>query len=367
MILKLSIFGLVLVLIAVIAISHYVNKERFENAQQPATIADLEVLLQAMKDALPILQALPSDAATTQRIKDIHVMIEIIPDLITSVKGGANPPTAISRMYKNAIDYTMTILTDPSIPLPDLDKPHSPVDHKMAHPSAPSMPELTGACANIADSTPIKQVPLACMQQMVVDSGCKENTGSYPMDMNNELYNIPKVTNFGILKEVLKRMKNDMENLLKDPTFRKDCLEPINKGNQSAPAPQFNEIKPQISVSDTGYAAMQGKQKSDLLQSIQKIVRNELLANRMTQPTLPHKKGDDDNAEDDSHCTAQGNEFKKITPKRMSKGCPDSCDSSDNSDQPKDSAPKPYKSHIPDMSKYIKKDSIPCWGCSLDY
>ena len=23
--------------------------------------------------------------------------------------------------------------------------------------------------------------------------------------------------------------------------------------------------------------------------------------------------------------------------------------------------------NCPDMSSYIKKDSIPCWGCSLDY
>jgi hypothetical protein len=24
-------------------------------------------------------------------------------------------------------------------------------------------------------------------------------------------------------------------------------------------------------------------------------------------------------------------------------------------------------SQQPDMTQYIKKDSIPCWGCSLDY
>jgi hypothetical protein len=26
-----------------------------------------------------------------------------------------------------------------------------------------------------------------------------------------------------------------------------------------------------------------------------------------------------------------------------------------------------YRRSKEDMSKYIKKDSIPCWGCTLDY
>lgn len=79
---------------------------------------------------------------------------------------------------------------------------------------------------------------------------------------------------------------------------------------------------PQVSLSDTGYTAMELKQRSSLIQDIQRAVKNELLADRATQHVCSSEHKNDS----ESH---------------------KSCDH--------------------DMSQYIKKDSIPCWGCSLDY
>ena len=95
--------------------------------------------------------------------------------------------------------------------------------------------------------------------------------------------------------------------------------------------PQRNDIASQVSISHTGYDAMALQQKSDLLKDIQKLFRNELIANRSTDSSMKDTSSCSDNG---SHSTAQGQEYHK-----------DGCQS----------------------AQYIKKDSIPCWGCSVDY
>jgi hypothetical protein len=97
----------------------------------------------------------------------------------------------------------------------------------------------------------------------------------------------------------------------------------------------------------------------DLFGAIQKIVRNELLAWRSTKPLLPGEtehaaKEDNGNKEEkDTAATAQGKEYESSCYKGTEYRCPKN---------PDGSCPP-----IPDMSSYIKKDQIPCWGCSLDY
>ena len=97
--------------------------------------------------------------------------------------------------------------------------------------------------------------------------------------------------------------------------------------------PIRNDITPQVSVSDTGYTAMDLQNKSALLRNIQSIVHNELAANRNQPENNPIAMGDGD-GDDNSSSVQQGRE---------------------------------HRCHKKDMSKYIKKDSIPCWGCTLDY
>ena len=108
--------------------------------------------------------------------------------------------------------------------------------------------------------------------------------------------------------------------------------------------PSRTDIVPEIGISENGQNAKILQKKSDLLKDIQKIVRNEILANRNTTPIM----NDEATCQDDNECenttaTSQGKEYSSRCHK--DKSC----------------------SQQPDMSQYIKKDSIPCWGCSLDY
>jgi hypothetical protein len=110
-------------------------------------------------------------------------------------------------------------------------------------------------------------------------------------------------------------------------------------------------------MSNTSYDAMVLKQKSDLLSSIQKMFRNELLANRATDASM---KDTSSNSCSNSSSTQQGNEFNKASQK--SDGPSDDEDSYRCPKNPDGSCPP-----VPDMTQYIKKDAIPCWGCSVDY
>jgi hypothetical protein len=129
------------------------------------------------------------------------------------------------------------------------------------------------------------------------------------------------------------------------------------KVSGSGATPRRNDVRPQVTLSDTGYTAMELKQKSDFLKDIQKIVKNELLADRATQHV---NRGQMDNGQMDnsaqSASTMQGREYGRHSHKSE-------CDNSD-SDNSND---MDNGKNCPDMSDYIKKDSIPCWGCSLDY
>jgi hypothetical protein len=244
------------------------------------------------------------------------------------------------------------------------------------------------ACAGITDKTPASKVPLSCLQQIWVNNRCTLKGGYLP-DIQSEFAKIANVKNFddslinfGIIKMGLDRL------IAKGPVESgPQCLGPapvsstgsdLSKGSKivppsgagpasvvhvapvhatvgSATTPQRNDIKPQVTMSDTSYDAMALKQKSDLLSNIQKMFRNELLANRSTDVSMK----DTSSSYSNSSSTQQGNEFNKSSQK---------CDGSSDEDNyrcpknPDGSCPP-----VPDMSQYIKKDAIPCWGCSVDY
>jgi hypothetical protein len=142
--------------------------------------------------------------------------------------------------------------------------------------------------------------------------------------------------------------------------------------------PTRTDVVPQVSFSENGYNALMLQQKADLLKDIQKVVRNEVLANRSTTPML-HNDGYGCGSED---------EHKSECEPVKDHGC-------NNEDVPKNecgeksvkdkvtaaiSQGKEYENSCykdktarascppqPDMAQFIKKDAIPCWGCSLDY
>lgn len=139
-------------------------------------------------------------------------------------------------------------------------------------------------------------------------------------------------------------------------------LAPIQVPIVSAPAgsaknPQRNDVLPEVAMSDMSYNAMSLKQKSDLLSNIQKMFRNELLANRSTDASV---KDTTSSSFSHSSSTQQGNEFNEASQK-----CDDSSSDEDSYRCPKN--PDGSCPPVPDMTQYIKKDAIPCWGCSVDY
>lgn len=148
-----------------------------------------------------------------------------------------------------------------------------------------------------------------------------------------------------------------------DPFNFDDMMSPMNGA-----VPTMNTVTPQVKVSDDSYAAMLLKQKSEILQDLQKIVRNEILAQRSTNPVDGSR---DKSRASDTHSTAQGKEYSRKNHKRD-----DSCDMDDSDcDHPNGYKPHPtgYNPNKcndcdkPDMREYIRKDSIPCMNCNLDY
>jgi hypothetical protein len=102
----------------------------------------------------------------------------------------------------------------------------------------------------------------------------------------------------------------------------------------SAAMPSRQEVMPQVSLSDTGYTAMDLQNKASLLKDIQQIVHQEILTSRTNAANHPMAMANRESCGTESNATHQGKE---------------------------------YKHQTQDMSEYIKKNAIPCWGCSLDY
>ena len=123
-------------------------------------------------------------------------------------------------------------------------------------------------------------------------------------------------------------------------------------GPSSGSMPDPTDITPDNQMSDMGSMTMALKYKSDLLKDLKKVVRNELIANRMTKRL---KRDDSDNSEDNSDANSDA----------MAQGREYGCQRQDQYRCPKN--PDGSCPPVPDMSDFIKKDSIPCFGCSLDY
>ncbi len=122
--------------------------------------------------------------------------------------------------------------------------------------------------------------------------------------------------------------------------------ESVKQDTSSTPSTPSTPDTPntsEIVISGQGFDAMSLQQKTDLLKDIQKLVRNEILAQRQIDQSSVNVP----NSSVQSESEQQGKEFNK------SKPCPAN---------PDGSCPP-----VPDMSQYIRKDQIPCWNCTLDY
>lgn len=118
----------------------------------------------------------------------------------------------------------------------------------------------------------------------------------------------------------------------------------------TANAPKPTIISPTVELSNTGFKAMELNKKSNMLNDIQQIVKNELLADRMLDSTVKNTSNKPEKARKKKSCDSDNSSYSNNSCNNSYDSCTDASDDSNI-----------------DMSKYIKKDQIPCWGCSIDY
>jgi hypothetical protein len=220
MILKLSIFGLVLILIAVIAWSHY-DKEQFENADQQVTGNDLFDFAVFLGKSLTTLQSRTQDAATTNRIAEINTITPGIQSTLRPSSGPLNP-NALTNYYRNALDYLLAAATDVTLPLRPLNQPSSPL----------SLPSLINACAGVVDTTLKNDIPIPCVQKLFLELGCTSAGREFPRTIARARF------------ETFKEMKDQLNAMManrSDPRFIEACA-------PAAPAPVAAPVTAQVAA-----------------------------------------------------------------------------------------------------------------------
>lgn len=115
-----------------------------------------------------------------------------------------------------------------------------------------------------------------------------------------------------------------------------------------------------VAVSDTAYDAMSLKQRSDFLRGIQQTVRQELQSARQWEH--PDRVSDQESCDGEAPAPSehQGRHYKK---RSSSSSQEDTSEEEYRCPKNPDGSCPP----VPDMTQYIRKDQIPCWGCSIDY
>ena len=150
------------------------------------------------------------------------------------------------------------------------------------------------------------------------DSQIGSGTGQIINPLTNKIYNNTDCNN---------NTTDSTLNPTPDPTPDPTTNQIMNPIMDPTPDAQIkNDVNPQVSVSDTGYNAMELQNQSLLLSNIKKIVQDELRTSRVQPENHPVALNSADGSGSCSNSAQQGNEY--INGKK-------------------------------DMSKYIKKDSIP--------
>jgi len=118
---------------------------------------------------------------------------------------------------------------------------------------------------------------------------------------------------------------------------------------------QQQQPQSEIVISGPGFDAMSLQQKTELLRDVQKLVKNEVIADRMLDNlnNIATATATATSSQVASDALQQGQEYTSECKKKCEGPCP----------RNKDGTCPP----VPDMSEYIRKDQIPCWNCTLDY
>ena len=274
MILKVTVFGLILLLIAIIAVSYYMNEEGFANITLTAS--------ESLVNSTSLAAACKSTAAFVAKV---------------------DAELAAAKAKADAATKAVTLATDKT---------------KVAAVAAQTAAN-TAVIAATKASTDAHTV--ATKAAVDLQAASKAHTANTLKEKANEV--AAKAYNTHMDADDTHRITNPVSHPMGQPT---------------------------VTLSDTGYAATELHQKTGLLQDIQKIVHNELLASRSTEPVHGGKVSHSSSAS-----ISQGNEYNKASMKKSDSSCEE------------DELEQSYNNSCPDMSQYIKKDSIPCAGCNLDY
>jgi hypothetical protein len=84
-----------------------------------------------------------------------------------------------------------------------------------------------------------------------------------------------------------------------------DSTAPVPDSDTGSSVPTRTDVVPEVSISGSGYNAMNLNERSELLKDIQKLVKNEVLANRSTKPIISGET----RKSQDTDSTAQGKEY----------------------------------------------------------
>jgi len=284
MILKVTVFGLILLLIAVIALSYYTNEEGFANITLTAS--------ESLVNSTSLASAKAATNVTTAKQHVVRVDAEL-----AAAKAKAD---AAAKAVATATPATKTALL----------AAQTAANKEVIAATKASTEAHTAATKAAADLQAASKAHTDALANM------KALEAKAKVDTVAKAYTTPTT-------------HTDDAHHITNPV--------------SHPMGQ-----PTVTLSDTGYAATELHQKAGLLKDIQKIVHNELLASRSTEPVHGGKVSHSSSAS-----ISQGNEYNKASMKKSDSSCEDD--------------EQPYNNSCPDMAQYIKKDSIPCAGCNLDY
>ena len=312
--------ALLIILIITITLSYYYNKEGFENITTSPSIAVPSIISPTNTSPISSLAL-----GNTQYVDTIPTpqgkSIEVIPSQQGKIVN-LNPQANLSTLNKGLSTQDIKDKnTDNTLTLKDklIVKAEFRDDKLRIFASMGSLPDtaelpfwLLGKNPNNPDNAP----PVIIWRFVFVTNDPGNEAAAIPPDnfkpfVGQTVYLVPKsITNIddAYATFIIPQLDNTLPPVVPSPTV----------------------INPKVDISDTGCTAMQLNKQSNLLNDIQKIIHNEMLANRTLDITVKN--------------TGKNTENKSDT----------QCNSS----------PDPS---APDMSQYIRKDQIPCWGCSLDY
>ena len=383
MIIKATLATLVVILLVVIATSYYVNKEGFDNLSNPPPLPSIKSQVESFnRNMNTIINNNMDINAPTCSCEISNPTKAYMFDTLHKI--GRQDLNDISKkltelLLTESTNQELAIFLDNSrTELGKLQDNISPFQELKFKFNDPDLNLLFRQAVRTALVNTNKVMELYKIK--ITGNGLNNSLSRSPnaTDDDKKLVQDALTSLQNNLKAAIDNMNNSINKLNAIKFIEPNTSATSTTGSTTTPpstTPSRTDVVPEVKFSENGYNALMLQQKADILKDLQKVVRNEVLANRSTTPML-HNDGC--GLEDDKHGCEPVKEH----------GC-------DNEDVPKNECDaKPLKDKVtaatsqgkeyenscykdktarascppqPDMAQFIKKDAIPCWGCALDY